>query len=104
MASTPAAEAAPAHMTRAYRGMSRKRPRASRLRGRPPAGGGGVRVGDHVAVGAPDDGLLEIALGVLGEDRVHPDPALPAAEVERLEPAPHDGARGRLTLRRHGGP
>ena len=62
---------------------------------------GPVRLGHHVAVGPARDGLLEVGLGVLGEDGVHPHPALLAAEVERLEPAPHDGPGRRLLVGRH---
>ena len=62
---------------------------------------GPARLRHHVAVGAARDGLGQVGLRVLGEDGIHADPALAAAEVERLEPPPHDGPGGRLAVGRH---
>ena len=63
---------------------------------------GPARLRHHVAVGSPGDGLLQVGHGVLDEDGVHPHPALARTEVERLQPAPHDGPCGRLAVRRDG--
>ena len=62
----------------------------------------GARLGDDVAVRPRGDGFFEVWHGVLGEDGIHPDPALAPAEVERLEPAADDGPRGGLQRRGHG--
>ena len=54
---------------------------------------------DHVAVGACRDRLLEVRLAEPGGDRIHPHPALAAAEVA-AEPLPDHAAGRRLAVRR----
>ena len=63
---------------------------------------GAARLGDDVPMRPSGDRLLEIGDRVVARDRVHPDPAFLGAEIERLEPAPDDRARGRLLVRRDG--
>ena len=74
---------------------------ALELGGHPAHVGGRARLGHEIAIGTRRDGLLEVGYRMLGEDGIHPNPALAPAEVQRLQPAPHDGARGRLQGRGH---
>ena len=57
-----------------------------------------ARLGHDVALGAPGHRHLDVRHAEAGGDRVHPHPALAAAEIQLAEPARDDRPRGFLQI------